>query len=421
MDKFLIHIDSAFEAFYSMMLQDEKMSIFFTDQNQIIDLIYKQKNHFRHTLHLSPEEREESFFKLGSYHYKINIPYVDFMKGSEILEQYFLSHIDLKYEGENLIAETIKYFEIMKEFTARGYLNCMLEEDKQDIDIFFLHLNDMKETPLYQKVIIQKISRLRYLIECIQTDAVWEEDDSHLLLQQWLDESKELTPEKRHFFEQLQQRVSLNRLNLFYFLKRKEYREILPLYSSLLTIYKLAFMMHNVMSIEHTNQIMKDMRIDSLTGLLRKDYFKETLHQEMDFVDRNPDEYFSVAYIDIDNFKMVNDYYGHYSGDKVLEKLGKIIKDNIRSTDIGFRIGGDEFVILFRHITKKEAIKACKKILKHIATFDFIFSKKQKFHVTLSIGIQKYTIKYKHDYQKFVKKGDKKLYKAKKLGKNTIV
>jgi hypothetical protein len=55
---------------------------------------------------------------------------------------------------------------------------------------------------------------------------------------------------------------------------------------------------------------------------------------------------------DIDKFKNVNDTYGHYSGDQVLKDIGRIILKNIRSTDIGFRIGGDEFAIIFKGATK---------------------------------------------------------------------
>lgn len=76
------------------------------------------------------------------------------------------------------------------------------------------------------------------------------------------------------------------------------------------------------------------------------------------------------------------------SGDKVIEQIGELIRKNIRASDIGFRIGGDEFAIIFKHATKEQAKKVCEKIKADFTTYKFIFNDKISFTVHLSIGIE---------------------------------
>lgn len=120
-------------------------------------------------------------------------------------------------------------------------------------------------------------------------------------------------------------------------------------------------MLNNAITVEYANSMIDKMKIDPLAGLFRKDIFMELLQKEILYANRENDYRFSVAYLDLDNFKSVNDNFGHYSGDKVIEKIGAVIKNAIRGSDIGFRNGGDEFAIIFKMPPKKRQKKCVKK------------------------------------------------------------
>lgn len=417
----LPYIDDAFKAFYDSMLNDVKLAVFFDTKEQVIQLISKQKEYFKASLNMPTEQLKLVYIKLGEYHYDIRIPYVDFMKGTDILEEQFLLHGRDDENKKVLMEEIFSYFKIMKSYTARGYLNRMLLEDKKDIDTFFEQASIQKGTFLTQDIIFEKIKWLKELLEMIESDKDFDITVQTTILQQWHKEVDFLSPEKRKFFQDLENRMVLNTQSLFYFLKKEEYLEILPLYSSLLSIYKLALMMNNAITIEYANKVIDEMQIDTLTGLQRKDMFGDFITQEIQKVRRKTDSnVFSLAIIDIDNFKRVNDTYGHYSGDQVLKDIGRIILKNIRSTDIGFRIGGDEFAIIFKGATKEATQKVCHKIMEDLKDINFIFNEEVTFKITLSIGIIEYDIQSGNDWESFYKKADSLMYKSKTSGRNQI-
>ena len=416
----LSHVDQAFKAFYDTMLNDVKLAVFFDNSEQVISLISRQKEYFKASLTMPTDQLKHVYAKLGEYHYDIRIPYVDFMKGTDILEEQFLLYIQNELNNRPLMEEVFNYFKIMKSYTAKGYLNRMLQEDKKDIDVFFEQASQHEKGGLYQDIVFDKIKWLKELLETIENDEDLNIQSQTTVLKKWLEESDYLTPSKRKFFEDLENRMVLNTQSLFYFLKKGEYLEILPLYSSLLSIYKLALMMNNAITLEHANKVIGQMKKDSLTGLYRKDVFGEFITQEIEKSKRIPNNHVSLAIIDIDDFKKINDTYGHYSGDQVLKDLGRLVLKNIRSTDIAFRIGGDELAVIFKGATKEAAQKVCRKIIEDLNDIDFIFNTTTHFKVTLSIGIAEYHIESDNDWENFYKEADSVMYISKKDGKNRV-
>ncbi len=410
-------VDEAFKKFYDAMLSDSRLLIFFENQEQIHRLIVKQKEHFKATLAMPHALLKNSYIRLGEYHYDIRIPYVDFIKGSGMLEEYFLLNIPKEDTYKEMMQDIFEYFKIMNAYTAKGYLNRMIAEDKRDIDEFFKHSVSEQNTNLPSSVVYDKIKWLRVLIEAIEEG---KEPLYDLNINKPLDDYTGLTLEKRAFIEDVEKRILINTQNLFYFLNKGEYLEILPLYSSLLSIYKLTLMLNNVITFEYANNLIDFMKIDSLCGLYRKDVFTDFLTKEMLYADRHSEYKICVAYLDLDNFKSVNDNFGHYSGDKVIEKFGLIVKEMIRSSDIGFRIGGDEFALIFKNTGKEEANKVCEKIRHALSSFEFIFSENKVFHVGMSIGIVQYDQKSGCDIKTLIQRVDVKLYDAKNNGKNQV-
>lgn len=418
--KLVPYIDEAFEAFYNTMLNDLKLSVFFENDQQIKNLILKQKEFFSNSLSIPSDNLKTMYIKLGEYHYDIRIPYVDFIKGTDILEEHFLLNSQKFEKPVELMEEIFDYFKIMKSYTAKGYLNRMLSEDKRDIESFFEQTTSDQETYLPKAIVLEKIQWLKSLLNSIENDEDFDFNKNEGIFNQWSKEVQFFSLEKRNFFEDLEKRIIINTQNLFYFLKKEEYLEILPLYSSLLNIYKLTLMMNNALTLEYANKVIEEMKIDSLTKLFRKDIFEEILQKELAFAKRDNKYNLSIAYLDLDNFKSINDNFGHYTGDKVLEKLGECINNDIRGSDIAFRIGGDEFAIIFKGATKQQAKNVCKKIKVDFTSFEFIFNEEITFSVGLSIGISEFLLEGKEDMQKLLESVDKKLYEAKNRGKNQI-
>lgn len=414
--KLIPYINDAFTEFYDAMLSDPKLSIFFENDEQIQHLIKMQKARFLKTLSMEDEEIQNLYIRLGEYHYDIKIPYVDFIKGAQILEEYFLMHAGNIDNCKEIIKEIFIYFKYMKSFTAKGYLNRMIEEDQKDIDNFFSHSNDECFQSPY---ITAKIKWLRKLLDRIMDDV--DIDNIDLTLECWSEEITKFSKDKKEFICSIEKRIMLNTQNLFYFLKRQDYLEILPLYSSLLEIYKLTLLLNNLVTVEIADETICCLKIDGLSKFLRKESFEEILKKEINYAKRYKEYTFSVAYIDFDNFKYINDNFDHYSGDKVIEKFGETVRNNIRGSDIAFRIGGNEFAIIFKNATKEAAKKVCQKIETEFSSYEFVFNDETVFKVTLSIGVVEYNRNIDIDFNSMIERVDAKLYEAKKNGKNQIV
>lgn len=156
---------------------------------------------------------------------------------------------------------------------------------------------------------------------------------------------------------------------------------------------------------------------DSLTGLFVKDYFFQSLKEQIDRIPTSQ-ESLSVIMLDIDNFKKINDVYGHMVGDIVLQKLAKILVDSLAKDDIVARFGGEEFIILIKNKTKEEVLISAEKIRKTVEGDSIIF-RQRKIKFTVSLGAAFYPDDGS-TYLELVSKVDSLMYKAKKKGKNRV-
>ncbi|WP_287568189.1 GGDEF domain-containing protein [Thermodesulfobacterium sp.] len=153
---------------------------------------------------------------------------------------------------------------------------------------------------------------------------------------------------------------------------------------------------------------------DFLTQLFNRFKFIEELKKEINHYNRYK-TLFSLILFDLDNFKVINDTYGHDRGDYVLKEVSRLIKENIRQTDLPARWGGEEFVILSPSTTKEEALVIAERIRQSIATYPF----EEVGKVTISGGVVEY--QQGMELSALLKKVDERLYQAKRSGKNKIV
>lgn len=157
---------------------------------------------------------------------------------------------------------------------------------------------------------------------------------------------------------------------------------------------------------------------DGLTQLFNARHFKTTLDQEMVRAKRYRRPMVLVI-ADVDNFKSINDTYGHAEGDRVLETLAEIIKACLRTTDTAYRYGGEEFAILMPEVTAKEATILAERVRERFATSPLVMPGDATIYVSISMGIAQY--KPGDDAKSIFSRADSGMYQAKQRGKNCLV
>jgi len=168
---------------------------------------------------------------------------------------------------------------------------------------------------------------------------------------------------------------------------------------------------------QNQEKLIHNSLYDYLTGLPNRLLFYDRFNMKIVSAKRN-NQRIAVMFLDLDNFKKVNDSYGHDIGDKLLKGIAKRLKKLIRETDDICRLGGDEFVILFAEITRIEDIsKIANKILRSVEK-PFQFGE-LKIIISTSIGIAIYPQDGK-DIEILIKCADTAMYQAKKRGKNSF-
>ena len=157
--------------------------------------------------------------------------------------------------------------------------------------------------------------------------------------------------------------------------------------------------------------------IDDLTQLYNSRHFYAQLEKEIERSNRYGQP-LTLLMLDLDNFKMFNNTYGHVEGDYVLSRLGQVIKRCLRETDSAYRYGGEEFTIMLPMSTSEEGIVTAKRIQTELRKEAFSPVLGQEVYITVSIGLAQY--KPKEDMESFVNRIDQLMYQAKKDGRDRI-
>lgn len=159
---------------------------------------------------------------------------------------------------------------------------------------------------------------------------------------------------------------------------------------------------------------------DSLLNIYNRRYFYNIADM---ILKNNKDEFLALVMTDIDNFKKVNDTYGHQAGDRALRNIARIINENLKEVDILARYGGEELIILIRSSKdKEETLVQIENMRAQIENDIIDLEDGRNFNVTMSFGIS-FPVKEEDDkffIEKVIKIADEKLYIAKRTGKNKI-
>jgi diguanylate cyclase (GGDEF)-like protein len=163
---------------------------------------------------------------------------------------------------------------------------------------------------------------------------------------------------------------------------------------------------------EHLQEEVRRLSItDDLTGLYNHRHFFKTLESELVRMKRQKTT-LSLLMFDLDHFKRYNDLYGHLEGDKVLRRMGEIVRNSIRSNvDSGYRYGGDEFATLIIGASVDQTLAIAERIRSLVEQAGFQ-------DITVSIGLSEFQDHF--DLERFVKSADDAMYVAKHSGGNRV-
>jgi len=207
-------------------------------------------------------------------------------------------------------------------------------------------------------------------------------------------------------------KVEGSQLGDIIFYRKKRFQES-ELKNIEILLSSLVFPLKNALAYK---QALDSAFTDPLTGAMNRAAMNQSLTREIELAKRQGTP-LSIILLDADHFKQINDTHGHSHGDEVLKTLARIAKETIRQSDVLYRYGGEEFLVLLGQTDTSGATHLADRIREHIEALDTINGKNSD--VTISLGVT--TLNSKDDYQSLFDRADKALYQAKSAGRNRTV
>jgi diguanylate cyclase (GGDEF)-like protein len=201
---------------------------------------------------------------------------------------------------------------------------------------------------------------------------------------------------------------------------------ISPLVSSDGDVHHIAIIIYDVTDIasnrkaleKANNTLEKLSRTDMLTQLNNRGFWEECLAREFSRFQRYQ-TISSVVMFDIDHFKKVNDTYGHQAGDEAIRQVSRVLRENLRKTDIAGRYGGEEFGVILGNTDAEAAVIFCERVRKQVQDV-VVHHEGKQITFTVSLGISQAT-SATEDYKTWLEQADQALYAAKEGGRNKTV
>jgi diguanylate cyclase (GGDEF)-like protein len=194
---------------------------------------------------------------------------------------------------------------------------------------------------------------------------------------------------------------------------------IFPLRSEQKAIEYICVTVNDVSEVvNYQNKLLQMSKTDGLTGVFNRRYLEERLGEEFERQRRHRRP-LSVAILDLDHFKRVNDTYGHQCGDQILKDLVPAVRTSLRSTDIFARYGGEEFCCVFPETGLADALSIAQRIRATVERRDFRH-KEAVIRITASLGVSTVDAATP-DADSLLSRADEALYRAKQTGRNRVV
>ncbi|ADN09499.1 sensor domain-containing diguanylate cyclase [Sulfurimonas autotrophica] len=332
----------------------------------------------------------------------------------DIVQNEIITHYDIVTD----LTLIVKLYQIAINNIAKGYF-----ENSFKSFIFMLKKRNEKRVPqILKEIFCEHITWL----DLVQTDLQENYHDVNHILNKhtcnFIEKLKLFVEEHKNFHNEYKQIESLHKqfhkdiLVLIYALDIKNY---IRAYEIANEIALISVEIESIIGIINILEIDESSKYDDLTGALSRKLIAPILEKELDIA-RIANKKMTISMIDIDDFKYVNDTYGHQCGDAVLKHLVAKCKSVLRSTDYIFRYGGEEFIILLNAANFTNAVEIYEKLRQKVEN-SYIECNGNKISITISIGIESVDSSKKINIAKIIKQADQHLYTAKNNGKNMII
>jgi diguanylate cyclase len=373
----------------------------------------------------SPFEEEElllAFEELAIYKISCAIPYVIVTNEIYGLKGLLISKMS-EYSAHSNVLELLKITDKINNRVALAYLTEYINKLISSNNVRISSLADLVEKNIimhYESHLVW-LSKLANLIKHSQKEGFVELDDTMCEFGRWLHgEGKKIIHNNSKYksIENLHKNLHLFAKNIYDYMDQGE-QHVLINYLEKCELISLSIGTELAL----IDNILMNKRVtkDALTGALNRHALRSVFESqyELSLATHTP---FILAMCDLDFFKEINDVYGHVAGDKVLESFVKIVKQNIRNSDIIIRYGGEEFIIMLPAIGKEKGIAVLEKVRQSFEESSLMFEQKT-IKATVSIGMME--IVPEHYYKKnflddYLLMVDRELYMAKAGGRNRI-
>jgi diguanylate cyclase (GGDEF)-like protein len=409
-------IDRIFEDFQNYLQEKEEFQIFIKKIPDVNILLNFYKTILMEFLK-EGSEFEELFFDIGLSLKKIHFPFPLFVEGISFFEQKFIETFLNKTFTEEIF-NIFESFEKIKDYVAKGYLKYDILETKSEL------ISKQIPTTFPSSL----ISNIKFHHEWFEKflDVLLEEKDlkSELcndickfepIIEDKLKDS--FPPEKYEEFKKIHLEMHQLAFLLVYLYESKEFEEAYFVFQD---IKNHSLEMENLLSFFDVLEFAKEIKYDSLTGMLSRRLIPTIMKKELElaYLLHKP---FILAMVDIDDFKQINDNYGHLIGDCVLKGFSEFLRDKLRKSDYIFRYGGEEFLILMPTTDLVSAVKVLNKLRKQLEFQSFKCNGHQ-IKITVSIGVKEINEnEMSKPIEDIINEVDNLMYTAKKAGKNRVI
>lgn len=323
--------------------------------------------------------------------------------------------------------KTETLFQSLEEKYAARYLDTYLRKLDKRNHLRIQHINTLIEKNHLQHF-EEHLRWMQDLIRAVQTrspDALPEHDPARCHFGRWLNDGANLV------IRDSSHRIEIDHIHQDLHALVHEIGKLLhgqPHSSRLYALIKLAEHLSLELGTEialiNNIVIMRNYNKDALTGLLSRHTLNKVLFNQMEIA-KATESPFSVVMCDLDHFKNLNDTHGHVVGDELIRLFADIVRDGLRKSDLAFRFGGEEFLLILPSTEAEQARVVANKIL-GMLNKQAIHRNGAEIHIAASFGVfevqpERYGFIDKDCIEEVLQEADKRLYKAKHAGRNCVV
>jgi len=405
-------LNNVYDAFFEEYIEESNVKDFLDNTDRLKDIL---RDMFTQTLGQNNETIIQIYTKMIKDNFKETMPYnmhADFFEqlSRKLIIYCIESSIDV-----SIIKKIYSYKDTVINATSKGFLFEVIDGDLPLIEnqlresMALVHVNDHLR---WMKKMIYDIKN-----GCIQTSIELSSTKCEFSI--WLDsldKNKYLNTKDLEEIKKLHSKIHSIGKNIYNSIQNENFNQALIGY---LVLAKLSLHMVNSLNVKITEkELVIKAETDPLTGLKNRQTMFPILKKmlELHSIASQP---FTIALLDIDYFKKINDEYGHQIGDEALKHIARIITKQIRESDIVFRYGGEEFLIIFAYNSLQGGIFLSEKIRVAIEQEPFSYAD-INLPITASIGLSEYIPSVRKDYKSLISDADKQLYVAKESGRNRI-